>query len=539
MEAEKRSLSLTDVARSLYPGSQFSLGAGETLSDKYDSALEVLLERQHQLTTKLRNSNDQINYLQKQCVQLKDTIKEAKKGNHSVLEQYHSLITNEDVNEDTNGTPQRNGNAMNQNGASLNVLNNKPTETDDKIQSRFKTIQPYQWLAFRHGAPKGQPKMDTKDGSRKIETRGRKKKVETRGRKKKAVVVPEDRLLLSTPTTSYSPEQGQPIALRYSNELYPNTPPQEQSSSSISSISSSSSSLRSRTDGPYSFRTVKKAATPSFYTNSEIVDELVEPVEFNKRIKKGGVVDDGYIGRYGGISNVHKRKRGGSTATEPTLGFGIKRGHVPEIEDNDNYITEIKPLVPHRTKFYGKPIEKRVRGVFTGNRYSARERRALKFLRESPNALSNPKYPLRIGPKAVLVDPGEVYPAPLFYSEFVIFPIGYEIIREFRSTVTPNAFSDYTCKITKEGDHPVFHVLPHDAPGVEIISLSPSGCWSEVLKRANNLIPTAHRANTASGIEYFHLGHPIPKLLIELLPDAEKCVGYKFIHPDKKHLNDA
>jgi hypothetical protein len=75
-------------------------------------------------------------------------------------------------------------------------------------------------------------------------------------------------------------------------------------------------------------------------------------------------------------------------------------------------------------------------------------------------------------------------------------------------------------------------------PGVEVTSLSPSGCWSEILKRANSLIPHEKRANTASGIEYFHLAHPIPKLLIELLPDAEKCIGYKFIHPKKKHLNE-
>jgi hypothetical protein len=44
METERVSLSLSDIAKSLVPGSQFSLGAAETLSDKYDSALEVLLE---------------------------------------------------------------------------------------------------------------------------------------------------------------------------------------------------------------------------------------------------------------------------------------------------------------------------------------------------------------------------------------------------------------------------------------------------------------------------------------------------------------
>jgi hypothetical protein len=64
-----------------------------------------------------------------------------------------------------------------------------------------------------------------------------------------------------------------------------------------------------------------------------------------------------------------------------------------------------------------------------GSRISSRERRALKYLQEHPNELNNPKFPLRVGPKATLVNIGEIYPATLFYNDCAIFPIGYELIR--------------------------------------------------------------------------------------------------------------
>ncbi|BGP39021.1 hypothetical protein JCM10450v2_002978 [Rhodotorula kratochvilovae] len=113
-----------------------------------------------------------------------------------------------------------------------------------------------------------------------------------------------------------------------------------------------------------------------------------------------------------------------------------------------------------------------------------------------------------------------------FHTERYIFPVGFEATRRYPSMVDRTGSAEYICRITDGGDgNPRFELHPSDQPGVVIMSGTPTGAWTQVVKATNKLRERNH-SNSVSGPDYYGLSHNIVKAMIQELPHADQVPGY-------------
>jgi len=123
-----------------------------------------------------------------------------------------------------------------------------------------------------------------------------------------------------------------------------------------------------------------------------------------------------------------------------------------------------------------------------------------------------------------------------FHAKRYIWPVGFKSTRQYPSMADPTVRVLYTSEIVDGGDEPKFNVTPEG--GETIQATTPSGAWTEVVKRVNDmkLEKTGKRLfTTVSGPEMFGFSHPTIAKLIQELPGAELCDRYVCLSFEEKN----
>jgi hypothetical protein len=120
-----------------------------------------------------------------------------------------------------------------------------------------------------------------------------------------------------------------------------------------------------------------------------------------------------------------------------------------------------------------------------------------------------------------------VYDRPNYHNRRYILPVGYVSSRPYLSAVDPNASTTYHSRIADGGDSPIFEVVGDDNPSQVYQAQTSTGAWSSVV-RAANAIRNREYTNSASGPDYFGLSNATVAMLIERLPNSDKCFNYQF-----------
>lgn len=160
--------------------------------------------------------------------------------------------------------------------------------------------------------------------------------------------------------------------------------------------------------------------------------------------------------------------------------------------------------------------------------------RALRALRSAaaaaaevdPSVPPESYLPLTVGVLTVLSLGKVEWKKPGFHNDRYIFTPGFKARRGYYSYKDPNVRVDYTCEILDTGgDAPVFRVTPEDDPEGSVTSNTPTGAWTPIIKKCQEAKGKKNFA-TISGPEYFGIANFKVRRLVELLPDADKCVNY-------------
>ncbi|KAJ3118930.1 transforming growth factor beta regulator 1 [Nowakowskiella sp. JEL0407] len=133
-----------------------------------------------------------------------------------------------------------------------------------------------------------------------------------------------------------------------------------------------------------------------------------------------------------------------------------------------------------------------------------------------------PVLPIQFG-QIKLVSLGTVeYENEKYHNQRYIFPVGYTIIRDFASMSDGDKLSQYIATVLKGDDGPIFEITTET--GSKINASTASTAWAQVIKVANSIrsIPLGN----ASGPELYGFTTPTIAMLIQELPNAEKCVEF-------------
>ena len=117
---------------------------------------------------------------------------------------------------------------------------------------------------------------------------------------------------------------------------------------------------------------------------------------------------------------------------------------------------------------------------------------------------------------------------PAYHSEKNFFPIGFKSLREYTSMFKVGTRSQYICEILDGGPRPLFKVTCSEDPGNPLIRDSSSGVWIDICKRINDIQGNKRTNVTVSGPDRYGLAEPGVNQLLQCLPNAERCIRYKF-----------
>eukprot|EP01116_Phalansterium_solitarium_P005921 TRINITY_DN181_c0_g3_i1.p1 TRINITY_DN181_c0_g3~~TRINITY_DN181_c0_g3_i1.p1 ORF type:complete len:1275 (+),score=555.76 TRINITY_DN181_c0_g3_i1:199-3825(+) len=123
---------------------------------------------------------------------------------------------------------------------------------------------------------------------------------------------------------------------------------------------------------------------------------------------------------------------------------------------------------------------------------------------------------------ALITDLGVIeYDRPSFHSKQYIWPVGFRSSRDFPSIIAPGERVQYISEILDGGSMPLFRVIPTDCPQHAWTATTSSAVWVEALRAIKN------RPNVSvSGPEMYGFADLTVKMLIQELPNANKCAGY-------------
>ncbi|KAH0793422.1 F/Y-rich N-terminus family protein [Histomonas meleagridis] len=141
----------------------------------------------------------------------------------------------------------------------------------------------------------------------------------------------------------------------------------------------------------------------------------------------------------------------------------------------------------------------------------------------------NIKYPIAITQTSSIIDIGHiVYDRKGFSSARYIYPAGYKSLRLHTSMKDVTQRVPWISEIVDTGGpNPLFRVYMEEDPSVSYEGDTPSSPWVQILK-AISAKKKEKKANAVSGPEAYLLASPITSYLIQKLPNAKLCPGYKW-----------
>lgn len=132
------------------------------------------------------------------------------------------------------------------------------------------------------------------------------------------------------------------------------------------------------------------------------------------------------------------------------------------------------------------------------------------------------------------------YGSDKYHNDRYIFPVGYKAERMYNSYMKPGTKIPYVSEIKRgENNEPSFVVTPSDDTNSHFAANTPTGAWSQVIKKIQVAAPRGEKRQntTVSGPEFFGLSNPRVKLLIEMLPNIDKCANYKTFKKQKEAMD--
>ncbi|KAJ1564772.1 transforming growth factor beta regulator 1, partial [Nowakowskiella sp. JEL0078] len=139
--------------------------------------------------------------------------------------------------------------------------------------------------------------------------------------------------------------------------------------------------------------------------------------------------------------------------------------------------------------------------------------------------LKKPILPIQFGMIKLLSLGCVVWDLPGYHTSRYIWPIGYAMSRELPSMTNPNRISKYIAHITEGRDGPQFQIFADDSKQNPVIASSATSAWSNVFKAINS-IRTEPCLIAGSGAEMFGFTNPTIGLLVQELPNSEKCCDF-------------
>jgi hypothetical protein len=142
-------------------------------------------------------------------------------------------------------------------------------------------------------------------------------------------------------------------------------------------------------------------------------------------------------------------------------------------------------------------------------------------------------FPLVVNNSLTLLEVGRISTNSNYHSEHNLFPIGYKSQRVYASTKERGKKANYNCEILEGADgKPLYRVTSSEDPTNPIVRDSSTGCWVYICSKVNDLAEVKKAKVTISGTERFGLLEPNICRILENLPEADKCMKYKFKYRD-------
>ncbi len=126
---------------------------------------------------------------------------------------------------------------------------------------------------------------------------------------------------------------------------------------------------------------------------------------------------------------------------------------------------------------------------------------------------------------ATIVSLGEVrWENAAFHSKAYIWPVGYDSTRRLPSLKDVNSYSIWHSTIEQDAQgKPSFVVYSEDDPARLFRHHTSSGVWVECLKKIKR-----RQTVSVSGPEMYGFADPTVQMLIQELPNADKCANYQW-----------
>jgi chromodomain-helicase-DNA-binding protein 7 len=143
----------------------------------------------------------------------------------------------------------------------------------------------------------------------------------------------------------------------------------------------------------------------------------------------------------------------------------------------------------------------------------------------------NFKLPICITPSSQLISLGQIVTdRPAFHTTRYIYPVGYKTSRMYKSPLNPKEKMVWYSEIQDDGtEFPLFVVTASGDETAVFTGRAPTAPWAHAI---HELATRFHsKEKTISGPVAFLLSSPIVTLLIEHLPGASECHGYKMKNP--------
>ena len=141
------------------------------------------------------------------------------------------------------------------------------------------------------------------------------------------------------------------------------------------------------------------------------------------------------------------------------------------------------------------------------------------------DAEGNPILPLSLNMITVHSLGEVVYDRPAYHNKRYILPVGFTTSRSYLSVLSPDGSINYLSTILDNGPAPLYQVSPEGHPELVFQSTSTTGAWAAVAKAAA-AVRGKESAPSVSGPDYFGLANPTVSMLIEKLPNSDKCEQY-------------
>lgn len=138
-----------------------------------------------------------------------------------------------------------------------------------------------------------------------------------------------------------------------------------------------------------------------------------------------------------------------------------------------------------------------------------------------------PIFPIELG-RLTIHSLGEVvFDRQEFHSEDAIYPVGYVSTRIYGSLKNPTVKCVYTCKISDDGETPIFEIACDDE-SPSIVGDTPDICHTLLLQKINDSLSLNVVSTRPRGNEFFGLTHPTVLHLLQSSPGTRKCINYKW-----------